>query len=410
VFYRGVAVNTLLSANAFDRELTPNFPLYRTAKPIIGVHYFSDFQLPLAYATNLRHAISPYFGRNPPTRYPPFSQVLFVPFSYLPLHLSALIYLGLSAAVFLVPLWLLLAPLKLEYRIMFMVPVAVLTTPFISFLDRGNDIGIVVGLITWAIWAWRSERWVLCGSFLAAAIALKVYPAGLLVVPFALRRYRFTIFVAASALIVNLLALAAYPGGYFRNLRAVLPSLESTSSTLTQSTSWSLYSIIPKTVGLVFGPSSLHQLLSPHSALVWLPSILYICGLYLVIRRGRVPQWCWGPLSLASIQLVAPLSFVYTTAWAPLAALWFAWGYFVDVGAENRTRDNAMEWVTLRIMLLLALTATLTPSVFEIWGSGGYHTPVARYLSPVLLVVTLCTAIVGSFGSTKLEPLPVSAG
>jgi len=72
------------------------------------------------------------------------------------------------------------------------------TTPFISLLDRGNDIGIAVGLIAWALWAWRSERWVLCGAFLAAAIALKAYPAALLVVPLALRRYRFTALVAGS--------------------------------------------------------------------------------------------------------------------------------------------------------------------------------------------------------------------
>jgi hypothetical protein len=407
-FYRQVGFNTLLSAKASDRELAPPFPLYEKARPIIGTHYFSDFQLPLAYAVNLRHGISPYFSPNPPTRYPPFSQVLFIPFSYLPLREAAITYLAFSVAVFLIPLWLLLAPLKFEYRIMFLIPVAVMTTPLISLLDRGNDIGIVVGLVAWAIWAWKSERWVLCGAFLTAAIALKVYPAGLLVVPFALRRYRFTILVVASALVVNLLAIAAYPGGYFRNIRAVLPALENTSPMFNQLNSWSIYSVIPKTIGLVLGRSAIHDLLAPKSVLIWLPSVLYLCGVYLVIRRERVPQWCWGPLALASIQLIAPLSFVYTTAWAPLAAVWFAWGCLVDVGRRRPTSEVVPSWFTLRITLLIALVASLAPSIFPIVGLSGFRTPIAQYLSPMFLLVTLCIAIVYSLRQTKIEAVAVS--
>ena len=103
---------------------------------------------------------------------------------------------------------------------------ALLTTPFVSFLDRGNDIGIVVGLVVLSIWAWRSEKGILCVVFLVGAIALKAYPAALLVVPLALRRYRFTALVAGSAVVVNLLVLAVFPGGYIHNLRAVVPALE----------------------------------------------------------------------------------------------------------------------------------------------------------------------------------------
>ena len=43
--YRGVAVNAKLSYPATDRR-SASVPGAK-AKPIIGVHYFSDFQLPL---------------------------------------------------------------------------------------------------------------------------------------------------------------------------------------------------------------------------------------------------------------------------------------------------------------------------------------------------------------------------
>lgn len=396
-FYRHVAVNAQLSYGSFDPPLPNGIPLSVKVLPIIGNHYFGDFQLPRAYAAELRHGFSPYLELYRPEQYPPFAQVLFVPLTLLPLPAAAATYFLLSVGVLLVPLWLMLAPLKWEYRTIILTPVALVTTPFISLLDRGNDIGIAVGLIAWALWAWRSERWVLCGAFLAAAIALKAYPAALLVVPLALRRYRFTALVAGSAVLVNLLTLTAYPGGYMRNLRALVPALEGTSSPSTQLSSWSLYSVIPRTAGLLDGPSSVHHLLAPKGLVIWLPSILYVCGLYFVIWRGRVPQWCWGPLALASIQLVVPLSFVYTTAWAPLAAIWFAWGYLISTRAKTDTGGVPAESVSLRILVLLALVVTLAPSVFTISGSGGFETPLAQYLSPVLILVTLGTAIIFSF-------------
>ncbi len=225
-FYRHVAVNSQLSYGSFDPPLPSGIPLSVKVRPIIGNHYFGDFQLPWAYAAELRHGFSPYLELYRPEQYPPFAQVLFVPLTLLSLPAAAAIYFLLSVGVLLVPLWLMLAPLKWEYRTIILTPVALVTTPFISLLDRGNDIGIAVGLIAWALWAWRSERWVVCGAFLAAAIALKAYPAALLVVPLALRRYRFTALVAGSAVLVSLATLAAYPGGYVRNLRAFLPALE----------------------------------------------------------------------------------------------------------------------------------------------------------------------------------------
>jgi len=404
-FYRGVAVSAQLSFMSADQ---PYMPIHTVAKPIIGHHYFGDFQFPLGYAIDLRHSISPYTGSSIADNYPPFSQILFVLFSFIPLHLSALIYLSLSGAVFLVPLWLLLEPIKREYRIMFLIPAAILSTPFITFLDRGNDIGIIAGLITWSLWAWRSERWVLCGSFLAAAIALKAYPATILIVPLGLRRYRFTAIVAAAAVVANALALAVIPGGYIRNLRALLTALGVKSVPTDQLTSWSLYSIIPKTAGLLLGPSAVPQLLEPRGILIWLPSIVYLGALYFVIRRGRVPQWCWGALSLATVQLVVPLSFVYTTAWAPAAAVWFAWGNLIDNRAEPSHSPATTRLTTLRMMLLCALTATLAPSVFTLAGSGTFNTALTAYLSPLLLLLTLSTALVYSLPSITHDLTPVS--
>jgi hypothetical protein len=402
-FYRDVAVNAQLSFSAGDQ---PWMPLDSVARPIIGNHYFGDFQLPLGYGSNLRHSLSPYLSSAIPANYPPFASIVFALFSFLPLKFSVVVYLALSAVIFLLPLWLLLSPLKVESRVIFLIPVAVLTLPFISILDRGNDIGIAVGLVAWALWAWKSERWVWCGVLAAAAIAFKGYPAAILIVPLALRRYRFTALVGGAAVALNLLSLLMFPGGYFKNLRAVPSAMISykLNGGATQLASWSLFSLIPKTAGLLLGPSAAHGLLTPDRALLWLPSIIYLIGVYLLIRRGRVPQWCWGPLALASLQLVVPLSFAYTTAWAPLSAIWFAWGHLVDKPVDEPHAGITATSVALRIFILLGLTATLVPSVFTIPGPDGFSTPLTQYLSPLFMFVTLCIALTYSLRPSRSEP------
>jgi hypothetical protein len=407
VFYRGVSANVQLSFKAWDPLYMPPDP---TSTPVIGRHHFGDFQLQLTYARQLRNSISPYFNPILPEQYPPISQLLFVPLSYLSLRTSSVIYFALSIAVFIVPLWLLLAPRRVEYGIIFLMPVAVLSTGFISSLDRGNNVIIALGLIAWALWCWRHERWAWCGVLIVAAIGLKAYPAALLIVPLALRRYRFTLAVAASAAAVNLLAVAFYAGGFWRNLRAVIDVLALSppisADPLNQLYSWSLYSVIPKTAGLLFGPTAADRLLAPASIITWLPSIAYVCGLFFVIRRGRVPQWCWGPLALASTQVLVPVSYGYTSVWAAVGAVWFARGSVVHAGIEDRSSTDKTGFVMLRILLLLALTVTLTPSVFTISGTGGFETAVAAYLSPLLLALTMGVAVVQSLHPTAVHDVP----
>jgi hypothetical protein len=401
-FYRGVSVNVPLSFKSFDRPAPGSRPL-GNGDALIGHHYFGDFQVPLVYARDLRHSISPYL-RSIPEQYPPFVQILFVPLSFLPLRAAAATYLGLSVGLFLVPLWLLLKPWRFEYRVIFLIPTAVLTTGFITAFDRGNSIGLAVGFLAWALWAWKTNRWIWCGAFLVAAIGLKAYPAALLVVPLAFRRYKFTALVAAAVLALNLFVLAFYPGGLLRNLREVLPTLKGDSSTGFQLISWSLYSAVPKTAGLLFGPSTADKVLDHQSAFMWIPSIVYMLLLYFVIQRGRVPQWCWGPLALASMQLVVPGNFAYTSLWVAAGAVWYARGNLVDLPPDTRAPDRDAESTTLRVVLLLALTVTLTPSVFAISGVGGFETRLTMYLSPLLLALALGVAAVQSLRPVADEP------
>src|SRR5262249_24560511 len=162
-----------------------------------------------------------------------------------------------------------------------------------------------------------------------------------------------------------------------------------------QLSSWSLYSVIPKTGGLLLGSASVRGLLAADGLATWIPALAYLGALYFIIVRRRVPQWCWGPLALASMQLLVPISYVYTSAWALPAAVWYVQGRLIPL-PDRSSIDDAVGHVILRLLLLLALTATLVPSVFTIAGSGGFDISTTALLSPLLLFVTLGVAFVSS--------------
>ncbi len=107
--------------------------------------------------------------------------------------------------------------------------------------------------------------------------------------------------------------------------------------------------------------------------------------------------------------LFAPEFRLYDCMGAPSGDLVLL-GHFVDVNAKEPKGGRVMGLVTMRISLLLALAATLVPSVFTISGSGGFRTPLAEYLSPVLLLATLCVAVIQSLRPTNLESQVLASG
>jgi len=392
-FYRQIPVNDSLSFLAND---LPWMPIHTQAVTIIGVHYFGDFQLPYAWAINVRHSLSPYLSSQYPANVPPFEILCFIPFTLLSVGPATILFLVISIFVYVMPIWFLLSPMGSSSRIVVIALFVLVSGPFVAMLDRGNAIGIVIGLVSWSVVAWRSRHWYLCGALLVAAISIKVYPVALLVVPIAFRRYRFAAWVLLSAVILNLAALAVIPGGFLRNLRTVVPSM--TSMQLGHQSlyaSWGVYSIAPKLAGLLFGPSAGNGLLAPGRLTVWLPSLLYLVCIYYIIRRNRVPQWCWGPLAVASIQLIVPQSGSYAAGWVSLGSIWFASNLISrENGSEIDQQDPDKSYLVLRVSMMLALASTLVAAVVNIDGSAGFSVLATNLLSPTLVVVALVIAVI----------------
>ncbi len=169
--------------------------------------------MPLIYARDLQHSVSPYLGHRVAEQYPPFVQVLFTPFAFLirrPLDIAVPVtvcrhFFGSSVVSACSPPW------RVSHHAPCSHGAVDHTLRLISrswerhrhrcWTCRVVDLGLEI------------RKGILCAVFLVGAIALKAYPAALLVVPLALRRYRFTALVAGSAVVVNLLVLAVFPGG-----------------------------------------------------------------------------------------------------------------------------------------------------------------------------------------------------
>ena len=393
-FYQGAAPNAVLSYGGSDAPYMPGGLVPHT---ILGIHYFGDFQIEYGYGHLLRTGLSPYLGSYIHDDQSPLSAALFSVLSFVRLTRAAFVYFVITIAGILVPTWFLLRPWRATRRVMFLSIVGLLSLGSIATLDRGNDLGITFGLIALSCLGWKMERFWICGAALALAIAFKGYPAALLIVPLGLRRYRFAVTVAASALMANLAVLIIFPGGYVSNLRNVVPALTSLRlHTGTQLLSWNIYSLVPKFVGLVSGPDISPRLTTPNSNILWLFSVGYLVVVWFIVARQRVPQWCWGPLALASLQVVVTLSYAYATIWAFLGCIWFACGNLVPV-ADPLMSDRRAKLLRYSVLAMLAVTSA--PSAVQLIGVQGYQTPLTQLLSPLLVIWTLGLALFCSIAS-----------
>ena len=195
--------------------------------------------------------------------------------------------------------------------------------------------------------------------------------------------------------------MAIVPGPFVTNAHDLLTSAlqqQASRPFMSQVDSFSLYSLIPKFAGLLFGPAAASRFLNPSRYYLWLPSLAYMLGSFALVWRQRVPQWCWGPLSLAALQLVLPLSSFYSEMWACLAAIWFVKGNLIAVRGKNvQASEGTTRFCGLRVLVLLAVCASLAPAAFSIGGVGGFTVLGIRVLSPALVLVALCATLAYSY-------------
>ena len=190
--------------------------------PRLGVHTFGDYLLP-RWQSNLP---SPWFitdtANGPRNNYLPFTMAVFWMFSTIAYWESFILFMIIGTIALLSSIWFSLRDEQTVNRAQLIVSSVILTSPFISLMDRGNIQILLTALICAAIVLFLNDRksW---GAFaLGLAIALKGYPIVFLFVWLRERRWKDCIIALSTSAFATVLPLLFYDGGILRNLSRIL--------------------------------------------------------------------------------------------------------------------------------------------------------------------------------------------
>ena len=181
----------------------------------LGIHYFGDF------LDTLRHSQieSPFMTPGmSPTGYPLFSLLVLAPFSLPPYRVALILYLMITAFVLLIPVWRSLRERPFAERLILLSPIVV-SAPFLSVLDRGNNQGLVVGLALFGLLAYIRDDRTTAGVLFGLSAAMKIYPVVLILLLVRQRDWRAVGVSVATGATATIAAFFVYGGQPINNLR-----------------------------------------------------------------------------------------------------------------------------------------------------------------------------------------------
>jgi hypothetical protein len=188
----------------------------------LGVHYFGDYLLP-RWQSELS---SPWYisdiSQGPINNYLPFTMGLFWIFSQLPYWPSFMLYIAIPLLAILVIVWKSLEVNRHYDRLKVIIVALVMTSPFVSMLDRGNVQIWLVAAMAISVFLFLRDHQTLGAVFLGVAIALKGYPIFLIALWVRARRWRDVSVAVATSALLTLVPLVFYEGGITRNLNRIL--------------------------------------------------------------------------------------------------------------------------------------------------------------------------------------------
>lgn len=221
-----------LSSNSRIGQLTVSKDIPGTIPKILtdssryrfGVHYFGDFFEP--FMKTLDHA--PYASIQTgysPSNYPPFGQALFYPFTWLPYHLSLLLFLFLTLCLVLIPFIYVLRNYPLIDAGLFLVLGVVSSFPLLFVLDRGNYWGFTIGLVLLAMLFADKHHFKTASILIGLAAALKILPVLLflwLLKKTSIKNILIGIFVSVA---VSIGSMALFSGDLIQNFTTLYHAL-----------------------------------------------------------------------------------------------------------------------------------------------------------------------------------------
>lgn len=337
-------------------------------------------------------------------RHAPIGAVLFVPWTLLPYQIALNGWRLLNVAVYAATLWTFLRHFEINWRSPLALALAATwfaSTPSRDSLALGqwDALFLSMFLTLLIVLTTRRDRDLLGGAFLALPIALKFFPALLLLGPFVARRWRIFAGCLLGGAVLLAVGLLAGPQNTLVFVRDVAPAVGGGTLYAENQT---LYAFVGRLLaselsGKGFGATYPADLTRWLSRLLAVPIVLVTA--LVAWRRGG------GELG-AALRFVLPLPaalLIVPTAWAHYATLALL-PLAVLAVALSRAQ---VRWYHLALFALAALIIPLG-SERELWGEGkAYEGPIRLLLTyKVYGLLALWAAL--ALVAWRIKPAPYS--
>jgi hypothetical protein len=328
-----------------------------------GVHTFGDYLLAHDYATVGNPWINSISTSN---NYPPLAMGFFWLLSFLPYKLGLIFFLLLSMCSLLYPIFAELKRNNLfsKYGAL-LVPIA-LSVGFITSLDRGNSVALLVTPLYLFFRALREEKWGRSSALLAFLIAFKVYPVLLLLAYIPRKKIKAALEAIFLSVGASFVIATLFQGGYVDKINAIVRGILGYRGTMPTEVNPSNVSLYGAWVRVLSNFPSLedeYQFLISHA---WWIGIFYFLLVFFIVVARVVPYEISILLLVSSLWLVAPLSLHYVTSLliVPIA---------MSLGLSKRALTKAANsrFDVLYSVATLAILSTLLPIVIP--SANGYE-------------------------------------
>ena len=380
---------------------------------LVGIHTFFDFLVSYHWGT----LSNPWLegGEVLPVNYPPLAMAFMEIWALFPYKTALAIYLPLMALALIAPVWIALQRTHWSLQLL-ATGVVLLSGPAIASLDRGNTQGFIpILLFAFGVLA-LSGRWGWASVFLVLATSLKIFPALLLFVLVAERKWR-AFFTSVAALIgIHTLGFLPYPGSPMSSFESWFSSasgflardnlagfLEDNASFVGGLAHWAMF--------LGFAPVA--SFLADYGSFIAILVTAY--AIFLVFLRTRLSLTVRLFAVFMTSTTVLPVAYPYTANWVIAAVALIFLGAapaLRDAGiADHLEQTRRPQWNSLKLLwICLALTSGLLLTFAPVFIPGtmesGYRAGVASLLMPVAVVV----ALVGmSYAALKAKPTEINS-
>jgi hypothetical protein len=342
-WYFGIEYNPRISWVSVDGNWPEEFRF--------GNHFFGDY-----YQVWLMAKESAW---NQTNIYPPFGTALFKIFGIFPYKIGLLFYLILIAICVLVPLISATSRRGFSERTTTVLIFGVFSVPFISIIDRGNNLGLIIPLIYFSIIYSKSSS-NKSGILLGIASAIKVYPILLSFLLPTKNRMKLILTTLTTSLGLNFLAAFIW-GNPFEIARRILVA-QSSFSNLPATGDPMIFSAAAFTLNVsnyIFGVNSTvsNFILNNQRGISISIVVLSLIGTRLATGLGKEILIVF--FALYTLQLAPITSYSYTRWWSLVVIALLFNDRFKD--KKSIGVDEAIIWTACLLNIALIKFNALNP-------------------------------------------------